>query len=259
MERLQEIIASIKDLGFTEYEARAYIAALQKGQPVTGYELSKLSGVPTSKIYETIDRLKEKGALWANLTDPVKYVAVNPQQLFRQCQQQFEQTISFLNDNFAQLFIDKGSEQIWNIHGYDSILAKAEDIIENCTDQALVALWPEEAEPLEHALSNKDRVIVLAFGDLASLGTTRLFQHDYQKAVEEEQKNRLFVVTADGEEALIATMHQHAHGVWTTNPALVLIAQEYIKYEIYQVRIMRHFGEEFAEVFGHNLQKLRLG
>jgi len=32
-------------LGFSEYEAKAYVALLREN-PVTGYQLSKLSGVP---------------------------------------------------------------------------------------------------------------------------------------------------------------------------------------------------------------------
>lgn len=259
MSSLQDVITNMKDLGFTEYEARAYTAALQKGQPVTGYELSRLSGIPTSKIYETIDRLKDKGALWANLSDPVKYVAVNPKQLLRQCQQQFQQKIDFLDRNFADLLVEKGSDQIWNIHGYDNIVAKACDMLVSCQQRALVALWPEEAEHIKDALPGKARVVILSYGKLSTMNGAQVFVHDYEKEVRDEQNSRLFVVTSDGEQALIGAMHEEAHAAWTTNPSLVLIAQEYIKHEIYQVRIMAHYGDKFAEVFGNSLEHLRLG
>lgn len=35
------------DIGFTEYEAKAYIALLRLG-PATGYQIAKESGVPRS-------------------------------------------------------------------------------------------------------------------------------------------------------------------------------------------------------------------
>jgi len=41
--------AKLVKIGFSEYEAKAYVALLRES-PVTGYELSMLSGVPRSMI-----------------------------------------------------------------------------------------------------------------------------------------------------------------------------------------------------------------
>ncbi|MBN1935168.1 MAG: TrmB family transcriptional regulator, partial [Anaerolineae bacterium] len=38
-------IEQLVKIGFSEYEAKAYIALLREN-PITGYQLSKLSGVP---------------------------------------------------------------------------------------------------------------------------------------------------------------------------------------------------------------------
>ena len=52
---VNNIIQQIMTLGFTEYEARAYVSLI-KIQPATAYELSRESGIPSSKIYEIIAR-----------------------------------------------------------------------------------------------------------------------------------------------------------------------------------------------------------
>ena len=48
-------------IGFTEYEAKVYLALLRK-HPATGYQLSKESGVPRSMVYEALKRLHARGA-----------------------------------------------------------------------------------------------------------------------------------------------------------------------------------------------------
>ena len=53
------IVKRLTGIGLSEYEARAYVALIEKN-PVTAYELAKTSGIPTSKIYEVISRLSEK-------------------------------------------------------------------------------------------------------------------------------------------------------------------------------------------------------
>ena len=44
-----QLLPQLVKLGFSEYEAKAYIALLGKS-PVSGYELAKQSGVPRSMI-----------------------------------------------------------------------------------------------------------------------------------------------------------------------------------------------------------------
>ena len=46
---MDDIINLLRKFDFTESEAKAYITLIQNGS-CTGYELSKLSGVPRSKI-----------------------------------------------------------------------------------------------------------------------------------------------------------------------------------------------------------------
>ena len=62
MSPLEQIALKVKELGFTVYEAKTYVALLQNS-PVTRYELSKNSGVPRSAIYGVIQQLENIGAV----------------------------------------------------------------------------------------------------------------------------------------------------------------------------------------------------
>ena len=52
-----EAIKQLQELGFSQYEAQAYIALLQKN-PLNGYELAKASGIPRAQY---LCRLTEAG------------------------------------------------------------------------------------------------------------------------------------------------------------------------------------------------------
>ena len=56
------MIAQLREFGFTESEAKVYVALLEGGA-VSGYEASKLSGVARSKIYTILEALIQRGAV----------------------------------------------------------------------------------------------------------------------------------------------------------------------------------------------------
>lgn len=61
-----------KELGFTEGEIKVYFALLEHGRSKTG-EISKYSGVHTSKVYLILDRLIEKGLVSYIIEANIKY------------------------------------------------------------------------------------------------------------------------------------------------------------------------------------------
>ncbi len=58
---MADITALLQQLGFSEYEARAYLALLQRN-PLNGYELAKVSGIPRANVYAVLQKLDERGA-----------------------------------------------------------------------------------------------------------------------------------------------------------------------------------------------------
>lgn len=62
----------LQELGLTERESKVYLALLEIGSTTTG-PLSKRSNIPNSKIYETLDKLIEKGLVSFILKSNIKY------------------------------------------------------------------------------------------------------------------------------------------------------------------------------------------
>ncbi len=121
---LDKISRKMAELGFTRYEARAYVSLLQH-HPATRYELSKNSGVPRSAIYDVIRRLESYGAVSALSTQPEKYVPLPPEEFLKMLEQRFKQKVEDLRKSLSEVQIDIESGQLWNITGYDNLISKA--------------------------------------------------------------------------------------------------------------------------------------
>ncbi len=72
-------MASLRDLGLSEYEARAYRALLTTG-PTTAKELSQVSDVPMGRIYDVLNSIEQYNLVRSqSASRPKKYVAVEPE------------------------------------------------------------------------------------------------------------------------------------------------------------------------------------
>jgi sugar-specific transcriptional regulator TrmB len=75
---LESLTLSLKQLGLSLNESKAYLCLLRKSG-VTGYELSKNAGVPPSKIYDSLNKLLAKGFISVIKSNYApKYVAIEP-------------------------------------------------------------------------------------------------------------------------------------------------------------------------------------
>jgi sugar-specific transcriptional regulator TrmB len=72
-------MASLRDLGLSEYESRAYRSLLETGA-TTAKELSRTSDVPMGRIYDVLNSLETKNLVRSQTASrPKKYVAVEPE------------------------------------------------------------------------------------------------------------------------------------------------------------------------------------
>lgn len=68
----------LKKLGLSGYESKVYLALVKYGS-LNGKNLSKLSSVPQSKIYEVLYRLADRGFVSILNTKPKSFTAIDPE------------------------------------------------------------------------------------------------------------------------------------------------------------------------------------
>ena len=95
--------AALQHLGFTDYEARAYVALVAGGE-LNGYALAKASGIPRANIYAVAGKLVQRGAA-QRVERPAgaAYVAIEPRLLLRDMELQRRKAISEARQALAGL------------------------------------------------------------------------------------------------------------------------------------------------------------
>jgi predicted transcriptional regulator len=150
---MNDPIALMQQLGFSEYEARAYVALLERN-PLNGYELAKASGVPRANVYAVLQKLEERGAV-VRVDTPAgpRFAPVPPDALTRGLGSRFEDILSAARGSLGAIRTPPEHAQVWNAEGYAALLERARALIDVAQEQLLLATWPEEAHALDAAVA----------------------------------------------------------------------------------------------------------
>jgi sugar-specific transcriptional regulator TrmB len=243
---LMDLVQELAGLGFTEYEARIYLALLQES-PASGYQLSKRSGVPRSMAYETLGRLDARGVvLQSNDGSTTRYRPLPPEALLERERSQHNQRIETLSRGLGRLYQAAEGDQLWSIAGREAVLAYARGQLESArnelmlvlNDDALVELSPA----IEAACENDVRVRALLTGEkMLNCGEAA---HHPPLESELQELNDSLVVVVDGREVLIAGGGPQFAATITNNRDLVLIARQFVWMELFAQRVYSSLDEE---------------
>ncbi|GAF64493.1 TrmB family transcriptional regulator [Alkalihalobacillus trypoxylicola] len=250
---MEEVYKELQKLGFSKYECKAYISLLRHS-PITGYEISKRSGVPRSMIYEVVGKLVDKGAVYTVPSDPVTYAPLPAKELLSRLRQNFEDSFDFLENKLASLESEQEVDVIRRISTDEHVLAEMLDMVTKAKNELWLSIWsPQVSSIIEdvRARINQDHLEVysLIFGAPdTEIGVTT--HHDYMepKIAEERMSGRLTIIARDLEEVLIANFapDTSAWAIKTKDPALILVAMEYIRHDMMYSRLTETVGPEKA-------------
>ncbi|MGH8296956.1 MAG: TrmB family transcriptional regulator [Steroidobacteraceae bacterium] len=144
-------ISVLQKLGFTDYEARAYLALVEGGE-MSGYALAKLSGIPRPNVYAVIEKLIERGAVSCRLDEAgQRYAPVPPGQLLAGIEADQRRRLAEAGQVLAEHPHAKASRSIYNVSG-GQLLVKARQLVESCRRSLLVAIQPADAAELSDSL-----------------------------------------------------------------------------------------------------------
>jgi len=248
-----DLTDKLVELGFSEYEAKAYVALLRES-PVTGYQLAKLSGVPRSMIYEVLGKLTARGAAMTLRTGAsTRYAPVPAAEFLDQLHREHEQIIDSLKDDLSAFASAPDLEYVWNIEGHDNIMAKAMEMIEQAGTRAYLTLSPpafDALKPLlEDAIQRGVRVVIYSPTSLDLPGGRVVVAPMSEEALTQVGGLGLILVI-DGQEVLIAEWltETQARGSWTSSPLLVFVTEHHLRTDLYLPQLLALLGDRALEV-----------
>ncbi len=257
-----DILKILQDLDFTEYEAKAYLALLEKS-PLTGYAVSLNSGVPRSKVYEVLGGMVSRGDIMISQESTPLYVPLPPSELIDQRKRRAEQTYKEAQEALEQYTSSSyNRESIWNISGHEAIINRVKEAVMTAKCRILMEIWKEDAEELrsvlEQAAQRGVKIYIMTYGDL-NFDFASVYQHDNSGQITEDYGGRWLVFSMDDREIVagIISLGDESRAAWTSHPGLVMPITEVIIHDLYIKEIMNEFKVELEEKFGTELIELR--
>lgn len=258
----ENILEILKNLNFTEYEAKAYLALLEES-PLSGYAVAKNSGVPRSRIYEVLDSLVIRGDILVSPGNTPQYTAVPSKELIKSRRKKAEENFELAEKSLEKF---EGStndrENIWNITGRNEILEKVKTCILSAKKRILLEIWEDEYEEIKPELKlAADRgvnVTIIAYGEIVS-DFANVYLHYMGHKITEEYGGRWIVISGDDSEVVagIVSLENDSRAAWTMHVGLVMPITEVMIHDLYIIEIMEKHKELLEESFGENLVNLR--
>jgi HTH-type transcriptional regulator, sugar sensing transcriptional regulator len=230
---IDELVQRLQLLGFSQYEARAYCALLQRA-PANGHEVAKTAGIPTSKVYETLERLLQKGAVLVQRSDPTLWAPVPYRDLTATLRERMESNLTAVEQGLAQLGHEQDTKLTWSLSGHGHVVDSMRRAIDR-TRERLAAAIPsgelDELTPALRAAAERGVAIDLVAGDGADLDLPEGERVRVRRRPDGGQgDDRLAVVLGDGEETVLADLGlARSEGMWTHHPAVALLAAELLR------------------------------
>jgi sugar-specific transcriptional regulator TrmB len=245
-------IERLVTLGFSEYEAKTYMALLGDS-PATGYQISKASGVPRSMIYEVLGKLVARGAaMTLHSEGGNKYAPVAASEFLDQLQREHEILVSTLKDDLKSLGSSPTHEHVWNIGGNENVMAKAREMIDQSKARLHLALMPETFPALQGALNlaveRGVRLVVHSTAELELEGA-RVVVSPVREVASERVEGLWLVLVVDGCQAMIGELltQNQARASWTRSPLFVFVAEHHLRTDLYLPRILSLLGDKAVD------------
>lgn len=259
---MEEVIESLKELGFNTYGAKVYLALLKK-YPATGYEVSQIADVPQSRAYDTLRALEKDKIVVATNQKPVTYTPIKPSELTQRFKRKINSTLEYLDKNLPSVK-DDYTEPILSIAGAANIREKIIDIIKNAKKEIYIEIWSQDFRMMEpyflDAYNRGVEIKIVGYDNFKShFGL--IYEHGSAKEIESSLGGRMIILAADNEEGIIgnssSTHIENIHVVWTKNKGVVFLIKEFIVHDMYLLDVEENLSEQMKIVYGKNLKTLR--
>ena len=122
MGNVEEATSALQELGLTEYEARCFVA-LARMTTGTAKEISQVADVPRSRVYDTVERLDERGLVDVQYSEPREYKAVPTDLAFDRLREDYSSRLEAAENAIQQVEEPdaRDDEGMWSISQSDHV------------------------------------------------------------------------------------------------------------------------------------------
>ena len=232
-----DVAAILRNFAFSKYESSCYLALLAK-HPANGSQLSKLSGVARSRIYDVLRSLANKKVVFE--IEKGLYVPLPFEELKKRLRGQFESNLKILDDQLNVMINQSSFEYLVTLNGVQEVLSKSADIIDSARQELYLRLFPDTWEHLNkhiaQAIQRGVGVRLISMGPMEQHYDIQIFHPDIEN-VKDKIGGVSIDIIADKKEALAGIFEtdnvHHSPFIWTRNHWFVIANRDSLRHDFY--------------------------
>src|SRR5919205_436701 len=262
----EALVERLVRLGFSQYEGRAYVGLLVGGEQ-TGYALANATGVPQPKIYETLRRLLDRGAILQSTQRPARYVAVAPETLLSAFEHDFSRRLENARDELARLpkVRTDGSPALGRrLTGWSDVLAEAQTILAQAEGKVYLSGRSTDLQALSQSVTAALRrgvtFVVIHFGPLPfAVPGGRTVRHASTEGTLYRSHRAHHLAMVGGSQRVVWAFARDGvtwQGLAADDEVLATVVKSYIRHDLMIQRIYADLPEQLTELYGPGLLEL---
>ena len=240
----------LNQLGFSQYEISCYLSLVAK-HPSNGSQLSRLSGISRSRIYDVLRNMTKRGLVLE--AENGLYVPLPPDELMKRLRNQFESNLSILKKQLAEASQETTYEYIWVIRGYEEVLKKASEMIHSARKELYVRLFPKAGRILERDLQEATArgvgVRYISMGDTPLTFDIQVVHPEPDRLLE-SIGGRSFDIIADRSEALVGIFEEGNEDLspinWTRNRWFIIANRDSLRHDFFHYFLHKVYDRKEA-------------
>ncbi|MGE7876273.1 TrmB family transcriptional regulator [Peribacillus muralis] len=240
---MQDSIEKLQSLGFSQYEAKAYVSLVRQG-PVSAYQVSKESGIPRARIYEILNGLQEEGVvIKEEINDSIQYSPLPVDVFLESVRSRWDNTYQSISDTLKQFekIGPVSDNRVMTLKGEQHILSFCRTLIQKAEKRIVVSLWDKMYEILEPELKESaghctlKGIVFQVESPLAGIDVHR--QTSYVNNIGE---NKWFILSIDGTETIYGPASETREtAFYTDDPIHINFLENYIWHDILVNRLVK--------------------
>ena len=179
----ERAVDTLRSLGLTDYEARCLVG-LSRVSDATASEVAELCDVPRSRVYDTADRLAERGLVDVQDGNPRRYRALPVDTITQKFDREFRDRLDQLESTLGSLSSapenHDGDTGIWTLNGRAPVIERAQQLIDVADEELFLMITTDDlldTECLDRLRSAIDRGVTVLIATESPEVEDRLAEH----------------------------------------------------------------------------------
>lgn len=240
-------ISLLNKLGLTDSEAKVYLALLRNGS-ASGYEASKISAVPRSKIYNILESLTIKGyIIYAEEENNNRYAAVPIDEIEKKVKYETDNVLEELTTSLKDFPVNTDLDYLWHIRQNTNVFAKCKEILQRTEKELLLQIWEEDLPkllPEIKALEDKNirmGIVYFSNDDKSDVPLKKYCRHGLVEEKLKEMGGRWITLVSDMKEVVFGQIISEStvEVIWTESRPLIVLAAECVRHDMYVLKIAK--------------------